>query len=85
MANKREARIRKEARASVRALEAQLDAALVDAMDMRIIAIAAIAYVNEIYAPNIREPHSILNRRTDLVQLVRAHQQRQLRAIRSAA
>ena len=69
MARKREQRLRRKARAAIRAIEARL-------ADERPITIAAIRYVNEIYAPNIKEAFSISNRRMDLVERVRAYQAR---------
>ncbi len=43
---------------------------------LRPIAKAAIVYADEIYAPNIKEPFSIVNRRDDLVGQVRAYKAR---------
>lgn len=68
MARKREQRLRRKARAQLRELQRRLD----DAESWRPVWLAAVAYVDEIYAPNIKEPFSIFNRRQDLVEVVRA-------------
>jgi len=66
VARRREQRLRRRMRAALRDRDR--------AAAIHPIAIAAIHYVNEIYAPNIREPFSIANRRADLVDAVRAFQ-----------
>ena len=52
---------------------------------MRPVFLAAVLYVDEIYAPNLREPFSIANRRMDLVEAVRMYQGRRARLARRAA
>lgn len=69
MGNKREQRIRRKARAGLRAMQRNLDAA----SSWRPIALAAISYVDEIDAPNPHEPWSIANRRDVLRDVVHAH------------
>ena len=79
--NKREQRLRRKARAALRIVERDL----AQAVELRDIALAAIRYVEEIYAPNLREPFSIANRRADLVERVRALKARRGATLRSAA
>lgn len=82
MSKKREQRLRRKARATLRALERTL----AEVAPLSLIAVAAIRYVNEMYAPNIREPFSILNRRGELVEEVRTYQKHSAaRAARRAA
>ena len=77
MARKREQRLRRKARAALRAVEQQL----AKAAGLAAIGCLAIRYVDEIYAPNLKEPFSIANRRA--VDAVRAY--RSQRAPRRAA
>ena len=79
MANRREQRLRRKARAALRAVEQQL----ADAAGLAAIGRLAVRYVDEIYAPNLKEPFSIANRRADLVDAVSAY--RSQRALRRAA
>lgn len=80
MAHKRELRL------AMRPATTPLDRVLTAAdhvRELKTIADRGIRYVVEIYAPNIREPFSISNRRMDLVDLVRAYQVK--RGLRRAA
>lgn len=55
---------------------AQLLAELEVLRPLKSVAMAGIRYADEIYSPNIKEPFSIANRRTDLVERVRAYKAR---------
>lgn len=73
-------------RLAMRPSATPLDRVLAAADDVRALkAIAGrgIRYVTEIYAPNIKEPFSIYNRRMDLVDQVRGYKAR--RGARRAA
>lgn len=72
MSNKREQRLRRKARAALRIVERNL----ADVGELCPVAVAAIRFVNEMYAPNLKEPFSISNRRMDLVEVVRTYQAR---------
>ena len=80
MASKRERRIRRKARAQLRELQRRLD----DVASWRPVFLAAVAYVDEIYYPNIREPFSIANRRRDLIEAVLEMRARRVRAVARA-
>jgi hypothetical protein len=77
MANKREQRLRRKARAQVRAVELEL-------AKLRPVALSAIRYVAEIDAPNHAEPYSIAHRRDELCDVVHASQGRPGRPRRDA-
>ena len=81
MARRREQRLRRKARAQLRAMQRRLD----ETDAMRPVFLAAVLYVDEIYAPNLREPFSIANRRMDLVEAVRMYRHRHARITRRAA
>jgi hypothetical protein len=59
-----------------RQLRARLDLAEAQLAELRPVALIGIRYVDEIYAPNIKEPFSIINRRADLVDAVRRYKGR---------
>jgi hypothetical protein len=70
MSNRREQRLRRKAARKALAALPSLKQQLATAQALQPIALAAITYVNEIDAPNLREPYSIDNRRRELVALV---------------
>jgi hypothetical protein len=69
MSNKREQRLRRNARAQLRAVETEL-------AKLRPVALSAIRYITEIDAPNQAEPFSIAHRRDELRDVVHASQGR---------
>jgi hypothetical protein len=69
MANKREQRLRRKARAQARTANLEL-------AKLRPVAIAAVRYIAEIDAPNLAEPYSIAHRRDELRDVVHASQGR---------
>jgi hypothetical protein len=73
MANRREQRLRRKAARKALAAQPSLQQQLAAALKLQPIALAAIRYVTEIDAPNLREPYSIDNRRRELAALVHTH------------
>jgi len=82
VSNKREQRLRRKAKAALRATERMAAQQLGDLTKLRIIAHAAIRYVAEIDAPNPHEPWAIANRRDELRDVVHAHQRKPQRGMR---
>lgn len=74
MASKREQRLRRRARAQLRAAERSGETELQKLRDLKAVATYAIRYVGAIDAPNPHEPWDIAKRRDDLVAVVHEHQ-----------
>lgn len=81
MSRRREQRIRRKARAQLRTFEREM----AKVGELQPVALAAIAYVDEMAYPNIKEPWSIWGKRDELVAAVRSLRARRARHARRPA